>query len=85
VGSSGKHGVVVPARKGPSRGIRDAGHRHQQMAHSLDNLKNGRITVLLCQILYCLRRNEEGLMDVDVDVSDLRFDGLARTSPSLGA
>jgi hypothetical protein len=73
VGSSGKHGVVLPIRKGPSRRTRDAGHRHQQMALSLDELKNVRITVLLCQILYRLRRNEQGRMDVDVDVSDLRF------------
>jgi hypothetical protein len=47
------------------------------MALSLDKLKNVRITVLLCQILYRLRRNEQGRMDVDVDVdvdvSDLRF------------
>jgi hypothetical protein len=74
VGSSGKHDVVLTThRKGPSSRTRDAGHRHQQMALSLDKFKNIRITVLLCQILYRLRRNEQGRMDVDVDVSDLRF------------
>jgi hypothetical protein len=54
------------------------------MALSLDKLKNARIAVLLCQILYRLRRNEEGLMDVDV-CQICASDGLARTSPGWGA